>query len=395
MRRKNVWNKGNKRKTALYLTGALLAGVMSSNCFAVVSYADFWEATLHPATGTTGTQYSTSDIKSTKNKWLWLDDDKDGIHECYYFDDKFFLAKNTVVDGCQVNETGQWVVDGVVQTKQGAVTEEMNIQKFNNQFFVNAEDDYTTLDRTEILINRKIKEFFSGYPLVSGAVQVGRWYYVWLSVSPTDNLYDSSSDVYYLARVRSDGGAVESVYQFPENERPFALKFSNKGKLIFEYVTHIPAEDTGNPFTQNGGKNVYHYKSYDLTAGQWQDISESEYESLKLENSYGDAVFNTIDGKYYRYDNSSKTLKVLNIGGSVAEEKTLNIDMPEMNQSGSFNGRLHLEAANGDKLYFRFNTVRSSREKEETWEYQVIVDKNSGAVQRVYLTDEYAKALIY
>jgi hypothetical protein len=52
--------------------------------------------------------------------WMWLDGDGDGIAQCYYFDSSGYMwgAGNTTPDGYTLNQFGQWVVDGVVQTKQ-------------------------------------------------------------------------------------------------------------------------------------------------------------------------------------------------------------------------------------------------------------------------------------
>ena len=57
------------------------------------------------------------------NGWQWLDGNKDGISECYYFDANGNMLSNTTTpDGWQVNEGGAWIMNGVVQTK-GATTQ--------------------------------------------------------------------------------------------------------------------------------------------------------------------------------------------------------------------------------------------------------------------------------
>lgn len=57
------------------------------------------------------------------NGWQWLDGNKDGISECYYFDANGNMLSNTTTpDGWQVNEGGAWIMNGVVQTK-GAATQ--------------------------------------------------------------------------------------------------------------------------------------------------------------------------------------------------------------------------------------------------------------------------------
>ena len=48
--------------------------------------------------------------------WRWIDDNNDKIAECYRFDDEGLLVYNTkTADGKELNEKGQWVVNGVVQ----------------------------------------------------------------------------------------------------------------------------------------------------------------------------------------------------------------------------------------------------------------------------------------
>ncbi len=52
------------------------------------------------------------------SSWLWIDDDGDGIAECFYFNESgYMLLGTTTPDGLTVNDNGEWVVDGVVQTK--------------------------------------------------------------------------------------------------------------------------------------------------------------------------------------------------------------------------------------------------------------------------------------
>ena len=55
-----------------------------------------------------------------KSCWQWLDLNNDGLYECYYFNVLGHMYKNgTTPDGYQVNANGEWVVDGVVQRKNG------------------------------------------------------------------------------------------------------------------------------------------------------------------------------------------------------------------------------------------------------------------------------------
>lgn len=53
-----------------------------------------------------------------KNGWQWLDGNRDGIAECYYFDTNGFMVSNgTTPDGYLVNADGAWAINGNVQTK--------------------------------------------------------------------------------------------------------------------------------------------------------------------------------------------------------------------------------------------------------------------------------------
>ncbi|MCM1232604.1 MAG: hypothetical protein NC489_20965 [Ruminococcus flavefaciens] len=54
--------------------------------------------------------------------WNWIDDNGDGVYECYYFETKSNgrrgrLYKSTTVEGYTVNEKGQWVQNGKVMTR--------------------------------------------------------------------------------------------------------------------------------------------------------------------------------------------------------------------------------------------------------------------------------------
>lgn len=56
-----------------------------------------------------------------QNGWKWLDDDGDGVAECYCFNAAGTLLTDMVTsDGCTVNKYGQWTVNGVVQTRDAA-----------------------------------------------------------------------------------------------------------------------------------------------------------------------------------------------------------------------------------------------------------------------------------
>ena len=89
---------------------ATIGLVMSlSASFTLLSFAG-WEQT--------GTTWEYNENGTYITGWNWLDGNKDGVAECYYFNaEGVMLASTTTPDNYIVNENGAWVVDGVVQTK--------------------------------------------------------------------------------------------------------------------------------------------------------------------------------------------------------------------------------------------------------------------------------------
>ena len=60
--------------------------------------------------------YDYGDGQYPSNTWVWLDGNKDGIAECYYFDkDGWLLTDTTTPDGYQVNAAGQWITYGQIR----------------------------------------------------------------------------------------------------------------------------------------------------------------------------------------------------------------------------------------------------------------------------------------
>lgn len=53
--------------------------------------------------------------------WYWLDGNRDGKYECYYFDHQGWLLTETMTpDGYLVNSSGAWVENGIVQIQTGS-----------------------------------------------------------------------------------------------------------------------------------------------------------------------------------------------------------------------------------------------------------------------------------
>lgn len=68
------------------------------------------------------------------NSWQWIDGDNNGTAECYYFDRTgYMLANTTTPDGYQVNGSGAWVQNGMVQTRNVRGTGQTGYTKSNSK----------------------------------------------------------------------------------------------------------------------------------------------------------------------------------------------------------------------------------------------------------------------
>lgn len=71
----------------------------------------------------TGWWYEFIDGSYLKNGWYWIDGNHDEVYECYYFDGNGYMAANTTIGSDMVDASGAWVVNGVIQTKKLAATD--------------------------------------------------------------------------------------------------------------------------------------------------------------------------------------------------------------------------------------------------------------------------------
>ncbi len=95
-----------KMLKTLGLAAALTAAM------SVTAFAGQWEQ------DSAGWWWQEDDGSYARNTWQWLDGNRDGVYECYYFEDSGYLAVNTTVDGYQVNGDGCWVDGGRVMTRR-------------------------------------------------------------------------------------------------------------------------------------------------------------------------------------------------------------------------------------------------------------------------------------
>ena len=92
---------------------AVMTAAMTA-CMTISALAAGWK------TDNSGRWYENSDGSYPRNQWQWIDNDGDGISECYYFDENGYVLENTTTpDGCEVNGIGAWVKNGEIQTQAG------------------------------------------------------------------------------------------------------------------------------------------------------------------------------------------------------------------------------------------------------------------------------------
>lgn len=92
------------------VTAGLVAGlsVLSS----MSAFAGEWKQDSN------GWWWQNDDGSYPVSTWQWLDGNKDGLSESYYFNEAGYLVTNTTIDGYTVNADGAWTINGTVQNKK-------------------------------------------------------------------------------------------------------------------------------------------------------------------------------------------------------------------------------------------------------------------------------------
>lgn len=98
--------------------GMLVVTALTTMSMTVVAFAGEWKQDSQ------GSWWVNDDGSYPINTWQWIDEENDGIAECYYFDETGYLWTNDKLtpDGYQVDKEGMWIENGVLQTKQVITT---------------------------------------------------------------------------------------------------------------------------------------------------------------------------------------------------------------------------------------------------------------------------------
>lgn len=96
--------------------------------FSMTSFAGTWQQ------DSTGWWWQNDDGSWPASQWEWLDGNRDGLAECYYFDNRGYCMLNAVTpDGYHVNADGAWTENGAVQYRQTNVfANTINVVTYNN-----------------------------------------------------------------------------------------------------------------------------------------------------------------------------------------------------------------------------------------------------------------------
>ena len=113
MKRKKENTLQNKK--TMHLSRHLIIWILASIAsiaIGMTAWAGTWKSDQN------GWWYQNEDGSYPAATWQWIDGNGDGIGECYYFNEAgYCLMSATTPDGCTVDASGAWTVNGIVQTK--------------------------------------------------------------------------------------------------------------------------------------------------------------------------------------------------------------------------------------------------------------------------------------
>lgn len=196
--------------------------IFSGSC--LPAYAGEWKSDF------TGKWYQQDDGSYPSGGWAWLDDNLDGLAECYYFDSYGYLIASAITpDGYLVNEKGAWVQDGVLQ--QRALTPaEINAEK--NRYAVAAY-------RNKLLNEIHKEKDMSCYPTSFAVVDVNG-----------DGIFEVLLN-YEGMSAALGGDLLYFTDRLHESERlsPYSYSYNPQNGYIMSFYVHQGIDFTAEQFT--------------------------------------------------------------------------------------------------------------------------------------------------
>ena len=116
--------------------------------------------------------------ENLRDGWYWIDGNRDGTAECYYFQLYSILTDTVTPDGYHVDKEGAWTVDGVVQTRKTDETAGAYKSSYAYDFGTKANPD-TPMGRVPLAENGRAYTKSVGRSQQRGWVQDGeqKWRY--------------------------------------------------------------------------------------------------------------------------------------------------------------------------------------------------------------------------
>lgn len=113
----------NKKGIKIFTTALFMSMTLNQ-----ITFAGEWKS------DEIGQWYQNDDGSYPVNTWQWIDGNRDGVSESYYFNENGYMLANTITpDNYTVNVDGAWTVNGVVQT-QGQSTVTNPVQNYDEQY---------------------------------------------------------------------------------------------------------------------------------------------------------------------------------------------------------------------------------------------------------------------
>lgn len=208
-----------KKRYKVLGTAIVMTAALAVPAFAMPTSVGGWiQDSARPVNvnGISNWWYQNPDGSYPKNAWVWLDGNKDGVSECYRFDENGWMYASTKVDGYDVNESGAWLSGGSVQTKRtdnstgngaggststGSSTGETGKNQWVNdgkgKRYVDANGKFVTGWKT--FSGKKYYFGSDGYALTGYQDIDGKEYYFYSSgAMATSTVHDSSDGLYYV-----------------------------------------------------------------------------------------------------------------------------------------------------------------------------------------------------
>ncbi|MDK2965421.1 hypothetical protein [Lacrimispora sp.] len=113
-----------------------------------------------------GWRWKEDDHTYTASAWKWIDSDKDGMAEYYYFDDNGFLVTNAKTpDGRTVNENGAWTDDGIIRLRAANPSTALEMKKKGELLYHEADKKSSSLPGQDINADINLDVYYNSVQL--------------------------------------------------------------------------------------------------------------------------------------------------------------------------------------------------------------------------------------